>query len=155
MENNRLKGCTMCGTTKDISEFYKEKNKPGGLHSKCKACMKKYYEENKKRFKKYHQENKHTSRHKFTELKASAKKRGLEVSISFEQYVELIKTLNCYYCDANFSNETGGNLNRIDSSKGYLINNVNPCCATCNKIMNRFTVKELKARLIKIYRRLK
>ena len=35
MEN---KTCTNCGESKPVSDFYKRKNRPGGLVSECKCC---------------------------------------------------------------------------------------------------------------------
>jgi hypothetical protein len=36
------KRCTKCGETKPLSEFYRNKRKPDGRHSWCKACMREY-----------------------------------------------------------------------------------------------------------------
>lgn len=41
MAAEELKRCTKCGLQKDKSEFYKNKNKPDGLDSWCKACSSK------------------------------------------------------------------------------------------------------------------
>lgn len=41
------KTCSKCGIEKDVGEFYKERGGMYGVRSKCKNCIKKYYEENK------------------------------------------------------------------------------------------------------------
>lgn len=37
----------------------------------------------------------------------------------------------CYYCGHPL-NETGIGLDRLDSDRGYVLDNVVPCCGTCN-----------------------
>lgn len=43
-----MKRCSKCGRTKTPAEFYRSKNKSGGLHNYCKECQKptakKYYD---------------------------------------------------------------------------------------------------------------
>src|SRR5574344_1510599 len=56
------KECSCCHEVKPVSEFNKHKRHSDGLHSKCKECRKKYYQENKDKIKEYnkkrYQENK-------------------------------------------------------------------------------------------------
>jgi len=56
-----LKTCSKCKTEKPFEQFSKKKGAKDGLMSKCKVCMKEYYEENKEKIieqnKKYYQEN--------------------------------------------------------------------------------------------------
>lgn len=44
-----MKTCTGCETSKDTTEFAKDKRSPDGYQTKCKACNKAYYEANKAR----------------------------------------------------------------------------------------------------------
>lgn len=93
------------------------------------------------------------------EYARGAKDRGLEWNLTLEQ-VQEIAIKNCTYCnappakretaarhyvrafkgretynkdfrDSKIINVNG--LDRIDSSKGYEVGNVNPCCRTCNR----------------------
>jgi len=94
-------------------------------------------------------------RKKFNSLKARAKKRGLPVTISYEFYRSL-KTSDCYYCGISslliqFYCEVMGintpwmTIDRADNEKGYIFNNVVPCCFLCNKIKGSFfNVEEMK-----------
>jgi hypothetical protein len=52
-----MKECTKCKIEKESSEFSKDKDKKDGLTSNCKACNKKYRQDNAEQLKKYHQEN--------------------------------------------------------------------------------------------------
>lgn len=148
---------------KAYNEAYREANK-----DKIKTDSAKYYKDNKdalsaysanwvknnkdklKEYRKNNQEKlKEQLKAPHRKYKSMSRKnrRPLVVEITLEQYVEIIKDRICYYCDESFKNEVGSNLNRIDNSKGYLLNNVKPCCSTCNFIMLDFTLKELKPRL--------
>jgi len=92
---------------------------------------------------------------KYSNFLTRARDKGKKVDISLKQYCKIIKDRKCFYCDSSFKLETGSNLNRVDSNKGYTLNNVKPCCAKCNTIMNNFTVDELRLRVYKIVRRMK
>jgi 5-methylcytosine-specific restriction endonuclease McrA len=88
--------------------------------------------------------------------------RGIPISISFDDFYKLSQ-LNCYYCSAVPSNctksennspffkENGefiyNGLDRIDSSKGYDIDNVITCCKYCNKSKCAMTLSEFKLHL--------
>lgn len=73
------------------------------------------------------------------------------VLITYEQYAAIaISQPGCHYCGAALSwhtviqhsrhtkKQTGANLDRKDSSRGYEIDNVVPCCVRCNFGKNRF-----------------
>ncbi len=78
---------------------------------------------------------------RFTDSKRSAKARNLEWSIPFEIYRELILK-SCTYCSGPLP-ETKTGLDRIDNDKGYLTDNVVPCCRYCNQLRSDiFTYEE-------------
>lgn len=108
----------------------------------------------------------------FTEYKSSAKKRGLEFSLSFDSLIKL-SSLNCYYCNSpptTFKNryinsktkqitteaishgirpESIDNatvyingIDRIDNSKGYTPENSRACCFPCNRAKAQMTEEE-------------
>lgn len=78
----------------------------------------------------------------YSGYKNNAKSRKLEFSLSKEQFRHIV-SLNCFYCGNPPSNRstrslTNGDfiyngIDRLDSSKGYVIDNVVPCCYDCNK----------------------
>lgn len=79
---------------------------------------------------------------RYTMLKSYAKKKEHPFTINKQEYFELISK-PCYYCKNSLLEETGGGLDRIDNNKGYVIENVLPCCGTCNKIRGAsLTVEE-------------
>jgi len=73
-----------------------------------------------------------------------AHRRDLEWSISFEDFNKFL-VQDCYYCGGKLP-ETGSGLDRKDNSRGYYIENVVPCCYTCNKIKgDNLTFEEMVA----------
>jgi hypothetical protein len=83
---------------------------------------------------------------KITNLIMGAKKRGLEVSLTYAEIGELLKK-PCTYCGQ--SAEYCG-LDRVDSDFGYTHENVTPCCARCNYAKHVSTVEDFVAHCKKI-----
>lgn len=85
--------------------------------------------------------------------KRHAKKRGLEWSLTEERFKEIAQK-DCYYCGAkpnNIRKAHGYNgdyiyngIDRVDNIKGYIIDNIVPCCKTCNLAKNNLTLQEFK-----------
>ncbi len=63
----------------------------------------------------------------------SLRHTGRDVQITFEQFSHLL-TLPCAYCGGECTSSTGYSLDRKDNAKGYLLENVAPCCTLCNKM---------------------
>lgn len=83
-----------------------------------------------------------TYKGKYSVLKTRAKIRRLEVTISLEDHINLL-CLPCHYCGGKL-NETGYGLDRKDSDKGYTLENVVPCCHSCNTIKsNKLSYEEM------------
>jgi 5-methylcytosine-specific restriction endonuclease McrA len=77
-----------------------------------------------------------------------AKRRHLEVSLSYEEYLEFTKTEECHYCGEillwkAFGKMNGHKLDRKDNSLGYSLENCVVCCPRCNRAKsNHFTYEE-------------
>ena len=90
----------------------------------------------------------------------NAQIKGLEYNLTEKQFAEITQR-NCHYCGARPNNITksarlnGGykynGIDRIDNDKGYTIDNVVPCCKTCNSAKGILTTQEFKNWVIKIY----
>ncbi len=85
--------------------------------------------------------------------KLAAKKRGLEWKLSEEQVFALF-TSDCTYCKAppgNLRKGKGGHsvlysgIDRVDNTRGYVPDNVAPCCGPCNIAKGTRSVKEFLA----------
>lgn len=72
---------------------------------------------------------------KIQNVQKGAIERNLNFDLTQEQFNEII-SYKCIYC-AN-TNFDFNNLDRVDSTKGYEINNVVPCCSRCNFMKNNY-----------------
>jgi len=83
--------------------------------------------------------------------KQSAEKRGYEWNLTFEQ-VQKIVHKPCKYCNTppsihiDTSSKFRGKsellvsgIDRVDNSKGYVEDNIVPCCSFCNRAKNTLT----------------
>lgn len=109
----------------------------------CKGCYFKQnpdkYLEHKSRVKNYAT----TDNGKFLNAKSQAKERGIQFSLTKEEYFSLIKN-NCDYCNGILPNK-GTGLDRINNNLGYTLLNVVPCCTSCNSIKGIYlTYEEMK-----------
>lgn len=86
---------------------------------------------------------------KFSCLKSEAKRRELEVSITFEQYQE-VTTGPCFYCGGSLP-EGGTGLDRINSTIGYVWGNVRACCTQCNMAKGCYTELEFKEWALRLF----
>jgi hypothetical protein len=81
----------------------------------------------------------------FTNYRLNAKAKNLEFGLTMEEF-EKITSSSCHYCGDNPSlyrfNKRGwggylhNGIDRMDSSKGYTLDNCVPCCKTCNFAKN-------------------
>lgn len=85
---------------------------------------------------------------KYKLLISKCKTNNRECFITEQQYIEFMKhNPKCYYCKGLFKcNKTGGyQLDRIDNSKGYHIDNILRCCWECNRLRsNNYSSEEFK-----------
>lgn len=118
----------------------------------CKDCTNKHYIENRT--------NEQLYRYVFNSSVRSAKDRKIEFNLTREYFTKLILK-PCKYCGEINSNERQDRLNssenisyngidRIDSSKGYTIDNTVPCCDTCNMMKNKYSVGFFKEHCKKV-----
>lgn len=87
----------------------------------------------------------------YRDYKNSAKKRELSFELTKEDFSFLTK-MNCFYCGVEpkqiirKERHNGiyiyNGIDRIDSDRGYTIDNVVPCCGRCNKMKLDMTTLE-------------
>lgn len=89
----------------------------------------------------------------------SAKRRSIACEITYEEFLVLTKQ-NCYYClsvpqntiEDKRTRKDGkryntnifiyNGLDRVDSTKGYTLDNVVPCCKYCNMMKSNTEIEE-------------
>lgn len=99
----------------------------------------------------------------YVQYKSRASNKKREFSISKDDFAMLTKQ-NCFYCGeepklsynpttlAHKEPYIYNGLDRIDSSKGYSIENVVPCCKHCNVAKNSMTTDEFMDWIEKVYK---
>lgn len=98
----------------------------------------------------------------YAKYKSSAKKRGREFSLTKEEFHRLT-CLNCHYCGSPPSNhyrdwqkeadaewaEKGAilynGIDRVNNDRGYVCDNVVPCCFVCNRAKHTMSEEEFRA----------
>lgn len=99
----------------------------------------------------------------YNNYRGSAKSRNLEFTLNRELFQYLTQQ-NCYYCDRPPSSLSRrrkkdkledsylyNGLDRINSHKGYIENNVVTCCQQCNLAKSDLTQEEFYVMIEKIY----
>ncbi len=139
------KKCKRCGENKPLSGFRIGKTSVGGYRQICRKCdhnqYNKWKSENREKLRAIMRKSyigySKTARYKYCRNKATAKQRGIIFDISYDQFYAIFND-DCFYCDEpNFIG-----LDRIDSDKGYVIDNICPCCYRCNVAKNTMTQEE-------------
>lgn len=102
--------------------------------------MRQWRKENPEKEKVRQARQQRTTRGKFQELKDSAKRRGYKLTVTPDIYEWLCK-LPCTYCGGQLP-EAGHGLDRQDSSKGYTLANISPCCTECNRLKGNLLTPE-------------
>jgi len=170
------KKCKKCNETKPTDKFYKSKNTKDGLRFYCIECeklsnsrnepryketRKKWVEDNREKYlesrAKYYEDNKddileknkawrQTFNGRLLSYKKAAKKRNISFNLTEEEIKSYWKE-PCYYCGCEI--HTIG-LDRIDSNIGYDLDNIVPCCSTCNTMKMNLTVDDFMNHMLKI-----
>lgn len=86
---------------------------------------------------------------KYNLLLRRAKKQGLECDLTLEDYITLVSPNRCHYTGDPLP-EKGYGLDRKDSARGYLKDNVVPCCAWVNSIKREILTYEETVEVVKI-----
>lgn len=114
------------------------------------AYYKTWYKENKEAKSAYgkawHNRNKNSKRFKYCSYRKSAKRREISFDIS-EADFELFWEKPCSYCGDSIETIS---LDRIDSSKGYSLDNIVSCCITCNRMKSDFNKEYFLSHIAKI-----
>jgi hypothetical protein len=90
---------------------------------------------------------------KISETKLAARRRNLEWALTDEQVIALF-TKNCHYCGTppaqicKSENKTGdyvyNGIDRVDNNRGYVVDNVVPCCIICNRAKREMPLSEFQ-----------
>lgn len=95
----------------------------------------------------------------YSVYRIQASKRHLSFELTRDQFKEITKK-NCFYCGdephQKIKNKNGdyiyNGIDRVDNTKGYLIENVVPCCGICNKAKSNKTLEVFSIWINKVYK---
>jgi hypothetical protein len=83
-------------------------------------------------------------------VECGARKRGHAFELTLQQFHDAVWGKSCSYC----GDEVGGyGIDRVDSSRGYYLDNVVPCCLPCNRMKNDSLLDEWYARMERVLSR--
>lgn len=131
--------CSRCGAITTVrTERLSKSNKY--VPQACNNCEGSLYgQRTKERYQKIYgcegdeYENKHHDSERIQKFISGAKQRNLSYSLSEEEAIKLLHG-ECYYCGQSHAD----GIDRVDSLKGYSIDNCVPCCSICNIMKNKF-----------------
>lgn len=130
--------CQRCKRMLPVEEFYKNSSTADGYDGICKYCQL------------------HSTTGRYNIYKKGAKKRNLDFKITRDEF-ELVTSQRCYYCgeysNKYFDKEYSG-LDRVDSSKGYSMDNIVPCCEMCNRMKLDYNLSDWLLKMHKILKHL-
>jgi len=85
----------------------------------------------------------------YKSYKISATKRNIYIDIDKKTFLYLINH-DCYLCGKKTDDEHQNGIDRVDNNKGYILENVQPCCGNCNFIKNKFSLETIFDKFKKI-----
>lgn len=137
---NQAKTCTICGETKPLDDFSRNKQAADGRQSQCKTCMSEYAA-------KYHARNREAIRARRAKHRTAnphrvwagnarqrARQQGHDITVEPFTHEDLTKMYGnaCWHC--------GGEFEELDHypipiSRGghHVIENCKPSCKPCNR----------------------
>jgi hypothetical protein len=100
----------------------------------------------------------------FSNYRSKSKMKNWNFKLTFDEFKTLV-TSNCYYCNLepnkcridNAKSRQGisriyfNGVDRINSSEGYIISNVVPCCEDCNKAKRNLEYNQFLDLIKRIY----
>lgn len=138
------KVCPTCRETLPLEQFYEQAQGRLGRRNQCIDCV----AESGKKSRAASPRNRLANG--LSTARVSSRKRGLPCEISLEHLVSLWERQRgkCHYTGVTLSFDGLGrpesvSLDRVDSTKGYVADNVVLCCNIVNLMKNKMTVDEL------------
>ena len=119
---------------------------------RCKECYLKLREIEEKRERNerdYNKERKANILTHYNEYVRSAMKKNLEFNLDADQF-EMLVNSHCHYCDEYDETRVIG-IDRVNSERGYFIENVVPSCFICNRMKSDLARDDFLNHICKIY----
>lgn len=105
---------------------------------RIKKVKKKWQKKHLEHCKRLWKKRRNYPKNKYRIYKKGAETRGIEFNLTFEQFMFFWQK-PCSYCGDRI--EAVG-LDRVDSNKGYILDNIVPCCGICNRMKRKLSKEE-------------
>ena len=140
------KVCTKCGVEKEYTEEFFSKREHGRLRADCRKCYNKYYRDNI---------HKYAKTHMIYDAKVRAKKKemGFDLTKKDLHFPETCPVLNIKLVHGQEDWKNSPTIDRIDNSKGYLLDNCIVVSSLVNTIKNSATPNQI-LKVGKFYKKL-
>ena len=129
------KVCHYCKLEKSLDNFHVQKAGKYGKGTMCRDCKK---IDGKIR--------KQSLTGKYQQYQSNAKTAHREFKLTLEQFEEFWNK-NCHYCGDKI---VGVGIDRVNSSIGYILENLVPCCFSCNRMKSDIETDRFLEQCLKI-----
>lgn len=136
------KQCSKCKNHFSLNNFSKDRTKKDGLMCWCKNCCAK-----KDRIWNKNKRDWNSKDSKYQSYKKGAKRRGYDFLLTKEEFLKLWQK-DCYYCGSKIKFI---GIDRVDNNIGYTVDNIVPCCSTCNRLKKTLSKKNYLEHVKRIY----
>lgn len=126
--------CSCCKRMLSIDNYYKDSTAPDGISNTCKYC------------------NAHSLQGRYWRYKRNATIRDLNFELTLDEFNTITEQPCCYCGEYNndyFGKKYSG-VDRVNSSIGYIFNNVVPCCTICNRMKLDYLLTDWFAKMKQI-----
>ena len=79
-----------------------------------------------------------------------ASKKNIEFALSQAEF-DALKLHPCYLCGKQSNSQHLNGIDRIDNNKGYMMDNVKPCCFGCNHIKRNYVLDDIFNKFMDIH----
>ena len=130
------KACTKCGIEKEYTEEFFSKREHGKLRADCRTCYNKYYRDNN---------HKYLKASMVYDAKERAKKKNMDFNLVKKDihFPEVCPVFNIKLEHGRKDWKNSPTIDRIDNTKGYLIDNCIVVSCLANTIKNSATPKQI------------
>lgn len=117
-----------------------------------KQKRKEYESQNVEKMREQRRRDRHKLNARYLKYKLGAEERNLSFELTLDDF-DRITSHPCFYCGELSEDEFGHKfvgIDRVNSDEGYVIANVIPCCAICNRMKSNYTMYDWLKKLKQI-----